>query len=125
MAKKEFSNLQTKIFPHFFLAQSVAPVLIGLTAPYTLTTGALVTLGTAVVGGLTNLLWLLPATRKIKEARFKLEDEGKEESPEHKELSKKFGKIHGLSLLFNLVNFTALTTYGFILTKNIIRYAPK
>lgn len=85
----------------------------------------MITLGTAVVGGLTNLLWLLPSTRSIKEARFKLEDEGKTDSPEHKELSKQFGKIHGLSLLFNLINFSALTTYGFILTKNIIRYAPK
>lgn len=100
-------------------------MLIGLTAPYALTTGALVTLGTAVIGGLTNLLWLLPSTRKIKEARFKLEDEGKEDSVEHKELSKQFGKIHGLSLLFNFVNFAALTTYGVILTKNIIRYVPK
>lgn len=90
-----------------------------------MTTGALVTLGTAIVGGLTNLAWLLPATRKIKEARFKLEAEGKEDSAEFKGLTKQFGKLHGLSLLFNLINFTALTTYGFILTKNIIRYAPK
>ncbi|CCH45356.1 putative membrane protein [Wickerhamomyces ciferrii] len=125
LSKKEFSALQTKVFPHFFLAQSVSPIIIGLTAPYALTTGALITLGTAIIGGLTNYAYLLPETRKIKEARFKLEDEGKSDSAEFKELSKQFGKIHGFSLLFNLVNFTALTTYGFILVKNIVRYAPK
>lgn len=126
LEREQFSKLQNKVFSHYFLGEAVAPILIGLTAPYALTTGALVTLGAAVVGGAANAFWLLPVTKSLKEQRWALEHEGKgPETEEHKAVTKQFGKFHGVSLLFNAVNFVALTTYGFILTKNIIKYVPK
>lgn len=113
------------MFPHFFTGQSIAPILIGLTAPYALSTNALILLSSGVVSGLTNLLYLLPASRSVKEQRFALEDAGLTDSEEHKALTKQFGKLHGFSLLFNLVNFASLTGYGFIIVRNLVRYVPK
>lgn len=125
LSRPEFGKLQNKIFPHFFLGQTVAPILIGLTAPYSLTTGALITLGVAVIGGATNFFYLLPVCKDLKDQRFELEESGLTESDQHKEITKKFGLYHTASLAFNAINFVALTTYGFILTKNLVRYIPK
>jgi hypothetical protein len=113
------------VFPHFFLAQALAPIVIGLTAPYTLSTGALAALGAAVIGGSANKWWLLPATKGLKEERYRLEAEGLGESEQCKEVTKQFGKLHAVSLGFNLMNFLALTSYGFILVKGLVRYVPK
>lgn len=45
------------------------------------------------------------------------------DSPPHSQemtaLNKKFGKIHGLSSLFNLVTFIAVVAYGFTLGSRI------
>ncbi|CDR43608.1 CYFA0S12e02520g1_1 [Cyberlindnera fabianii] len=121
LSRKEFGALQNKVFPHFFLAQTLAPLVIGATAPYLLGTGALATLGVAFIGGAANKWWLLPVCKDIKEKRFILEDAGQTDSEEHKRLTKEFGKMHGLSLAFNMVNFLALTGYGYILLKGLIR----
>jgi hypothetical protein len=126
LPRQEFGKLQNQVFPHFFLGQTLAPVAIALTAPYSLSAAALWTLGVAAVGGATNAFWLLPVTRGLKEQRLQLEEEGQgPETEQHIAVTQKFGKLHAVSLLFNAVNFVALTTYGFILTKNIIRYVPK
>lgn len=117
--------MQNKVFPHFFLAQTLAPVVVGLTAPYTLSTGAIIALASAVVGGAANKWWLLPLTKGLKEKRNQLEAEGKQDSEEFKQATQQFGKFHGVSLGFNLLNFLALTSYGFILVRGLVRYVPK
>lgn len=113
------------MFPHFFLAQTLAPLVIGLTAPYSLTAGALWALGAAIVGGSANRFWLLPVTRGLKEQRMALEAQGQGETEECKALTQQFGKLHAVSLGFNLVNFVSLTSYGFILVRGLVRYVPK
>lgn len=131
LPRKEFGLLQNSIFPGYFLAQSITPVLIGLTAPYALTTGAYISLGVTSISGAINYFGLLPWTHRVKEKRFALEaKEGKdcrEEpiSPEMASLNKEFGKSHGLSLLLNMASFIGLTSYGFILTAGLLRTIPR
>ncbi|CDK24124.1 unnamed protein product [Kuraishia capsulata CBS 1993] len=126
LPRKEFGVLQKHIFPGYFLAQSVGPILIGLTAPYTLATAGIASLVVSSLGGLVNYAYLLPKTQGIKEQRLALnEDEAAEPSAEMKKLTSQFGKFHGLSLLFNLVSFLGLTVYGFQLTKGLLKTIPK
>ncbi|KAH3679159.1 hypothetical protein WICMUC_001170 [Wickerhamomyces mucosus] len=119
--RDSFSLLQAKVFPQFFLTQSIAPILLGVTAPYALTTGSLVTLALGSIGGLGNALWLGPKTKDIKAQRKLLESQGETESEQYKQLTKDFGKWHGISLLFNLLYVGSLTVYGVILSRNLIR----
>ncbi|ODV95151.1 hypothetical protein PACTADRAFT_49897 [Pachysolen tannophilus NRRL Y-2460] len=134
LARKDFAILQNKIFPGYFLAQGISPIIIGLTAPYALSTAALTFLGISSISGMINYFYILPTTQKIKEARFKLEAEEEsrgishnkniEPTPQMKELNKQFGRIHGASLLFNFFSFVAITAYGFPLTYGLTRIIP-
>lgn len=125
LPRKEFAALQNQVFPSFFLGQTISPVILALTAPFS-STPALVTLGISSVAGAVNYFYLLPKTRKIKEDRFAVEDELKDLSedeikadPRHIALSKEFGRVHSWSLLFNFVNIIGLGVYGCYLTKGL------
>lgn len=121
MTKEEFGNLQSKIFPLYFVGQAALPVLIGLTSPLPLRfAGPL--LGISGFAGALNYLWVLPVSGQIKSDKKKLVAEkrhekivdGKvEDSDEFKQLSKKFGMFHGISSLLNLVSIATLGVYGF------------
>lgn len=107
--------------------QAASPIILGLTAPITLAGGPLAALATASVAGLTNLCWLLPKTRKIKEERKGLQSRltGEELESFDGPLRKKFGKFHGLSLLFNLTNACSMLVYGVYLCKGLLKHVPK
>lgn len=125
--RENFSLLQNKVFPIFFQMQSISPVILGFTAPISLAGGPLAALATASVAGLTNLCWLLPKTRRIKEERKSLQTRltGEELETFDGPLRKQFGKFHGLSLLFNLTNACGMFVYGIYLCKGLLRYVPK
>ena len=129
LERDQFSTLQNHMFPMFFKLQSVSPVVLGLTAPFALSSWALSSLAVASLGGLTNLLWLMPWTRRIKEQRWEVKEKYKDDAEKLEELDaplrKEFGKSHGLSLLFNVTHITGLLAYGIILSRNIARYIPK
>lgn len=125
--KSQFSALQNKVFPYFFQMQSFSPAILALTAPFVLTGGSMAALATASVGGLTNLCWLLPLTRRIKQERRALADKlkGDELEKADEPLRKQFGKYHGLSLLFNLTNVCGMLAYGVFLCRGLVRHIPK
>ncbi|EDO17102.1 hypothetical protein Kpol_1025p22 [Vanderwaltozyma polyspora DSM 70294] len=127
LERDQFSKLQSKVFPGFFFLQSVSPLILLFTSPIALTKAPIAALTIASISGVTNLSWLLPWTRRIKEERKALADrlEGKELEAFDKDLRKEFGKAHGLSLLFNFTNALGLLTYGIYLSKGILRYLPK
>lgn len=125
LQREEFSNLQNKVFPLYFLGQTAAPILIGLTSPLCPKTVGPVLLASAVAGAL-NYFWVLPVCKKIKEDRNKLVADKKHEqivdgetvnSEEFTNLSKQFGMYHGISSLLNLVSLVTLGAYGFLLSK--------
>lgn len=127
LEKDQFSILQHTIFPRFFQMQTISPIILGLTSPIALSTGALVSLATASCSGAINLFWLLPWTQRVKEDRKKVAKEltGEELEAVDGPLRKEFGKSHGLSLLFNLTNVIGTLAYGIYLSKGIFKYIPK
>lgn len=127
LEREQFSILQHNIFPMFFQMQAISPVILGLTAPIALTTGAIASLVTASVSGALNYLVLLPVTRGIKEERKKIANELSGEELELKDapLRKSFGQSHGLSLLLNMTNVLGTLAYGIYLSKGVFKYIPK
>lgn len=134
----QFSALQARIFPPYFGFQAAASTLLLLTPPFKFVgvaaTLAQASLGTAAVGSLANILWLGPKTRRVMASRKAQEGvEGKSckdptVSNDMKVLNKEFGKIHGLSVLFNMGSFLGLMLYGVVLTdgfKVLARAVPK
>ncbi|KAG5934948.1 hypothetical protein E4U53_000572 [Claviceps sorghi] len=133
-----FSAIQTKLFPIYFGMQTAIPVILALTFPgnalYGVSSGpaglletssrwgSLAPIATMFVSGLINLVVVLPATKKVmKERRGQAKRDGKEyyeegpHSEEMRALSKKFGTLHGISSLLNLVTIASAVTYGFTL----------
>lgn len=106
---------------------SVAPLILGLTAPFPLTNGAIGCLTAASASGLLNLLWLMPWTRKIKEKRWDVQKKytGEELEKYDAPLRKEFGKSHGLSLLFNFSHVLGMLGYGIFLTRGLLHFIPK
>lgn len=121
LKREEFSRLQNKVFPLYFLCQAVVPAVIGLTSPIAGRSSYSI-LGASAVAGLLNYLWVLPVCQQVKEQRAKLVAEKRHEqvvdgetkpSEEMALLNKKFGMYHGFSSLFNLVSLATLGVYGF------------
>ncbi|EGW32473.1 uncharacterized protein SPAPADRAFT_138963 [Spathaspora passalidarum NRRL Y-27907] len=124
---EEFSNLQNHVFPCYFGVQTFAPIVLGLTTPLKFCpfTGGL--LAVSAVGGLINLVGLLPVCRGLKEKKNKLiadkQDKGPDGQPtaEFTALSKKFGAYHGLSMLVNVISILSLGVYGTALAKGLAK----
>lgn len=84
--------------------------------------GTLLPLATVFITGLANWAVLLPASKAcIVERRKQEAKDGKRSwdpephSQELTALNKKFGILHGISSLLNVVNFVASVVYGFTL----------
>ncbi|KAL3230765.1 putative mitochondrial outer membrane protein [Nakaseomyces bracarensis] len=129
LERDQFSTLQNHVFPLFFKMQSISPVVIGLTSPVGLTTMGITSLAVSSLGGLTNLFWLMPWARKIKEERRVVREQYKNDAEQLEvhdaPLRKEFGKSHGLSLLFNMTHIAGLLAYGVVLSRSLARYIPK
>lgn len=131
-----FSTLQKNIFPTYFTLQTVAPALMVLTYPsgpsslwkykasgdglaFWLTT-------TMFATGLINLLYVGPQTTEIMRVRKHQETkDGKksyDKGPHSKEmeaLNRRFGILHGVSSLVNLVGFLGMCWYGVLLGEGL------
>lgn len=125
LPREEFSNLQTQVFPSYFLTQVVSPVVLGLTTPLKPCPLSLGVLALSSVAGALNLWWLLPVSRGIKEQRQKLvadkldKTEAGDDTEELTRLNKLFAKFHGISSLVNLVSITSVAFYGLLLAKKL------
>ncbi|KAI1340522.1 hypothetical protein F5Y15DRAFT_41964 [Xylariaceae sp. FL0016] len=141
LERPQFAILQRALFPMYFGIQAAAPVAIALTYPGNALFGTpsgvsgvmhesnrwsvLVPLTTAFATGLVNLVYFLPETNKVTAKRRDQEKkDGKESwnpphSREMEALNKQFGKLHGVSSLFNLVTFVATVVYGVHLSSRI------
>lgn len=124
---KEFSALQSQVFPVYFSLQTLLSAFLLLTKPVTFEGhSASATLAVSFVTAAVNLLVLSPATRQVMAARRSQEEiDGKsckdpEPSPEMALLNKKFAKFHGVSVLLNLANFFSLIGYSTILADGLL-----
>ncbi|KUI64717.1 hypothetical protein VM1G_00751 [Cytospora mali] len=137
----QFSDLQTKTFPWYFGLQTTLPLALAVTLPgrpfgpasgiqglfdSANRWGTLLPLATIFVTGLVNWTVLLPVSKEcIVERRKQEEKDGKRSwdpqphSQEMAALNKKFGILHGISSLLNVVNFVASVVYGVTLAGRI------
>lgn len=124
LKREDFGNLQNKIFPTYFLAQTATPILLGLTAPFKLCPFGIGLLAVSGIAGAVNYFVLLPLCQRIKEERTKLQKElGAEAEPTEEliALNKRFGFAHGISSLANLISIVALGFYGPYLTRGLVK----
>ncbi|EAW11518.1 DUF4149 domain-containing protein [Aspergillus clavatus NRRL 1] len=139
LPRPQFSALQTATFPVYFSLQSALPVVVALTsstggqlngisgllAPEN-RFGTFLPLATAAAAGLINQFILRPLTVNVmKERKHQETRDGKKSydpAPHSKEmlaLNKKFGRLHGLSSLVNMVTLAATVCYGIVLSKRL------
>jgi hypothetical protein len=129
LPRAQFSSLQKAIFPPYFAMQTGIPALLFLTYPRSLLSPASSAdksnawlIGTMFVSGLINLVWAGPETTRVMGLRKHQEtrdgkkswDEGPH-SQEMQALNKKFGMLHGVSTLVNMVGLGAMIWYGAVL----------
>ncbi|KAL4960633.1 DUF4149 domain-containing protein [Aspergillus stella-maris] len=139
LPRPQFSALQAKIFPTYFALQTTLPVVVALTASRSGSTlgvsgllepenkfKVLLPLATAFVTGLINFGVLGKMTvDTMRERKHQETRDGKKsyDPPPHSKemiaLNKKFGRIHGLSSLVNLVTLGATVFYGVVLSKQL------
>jgi hypothetical protein len=123
-----FSQLQQKIFPVYFSMQTALPLVVLLTHPSTtpyselLGTDAAIPMLAVFATSAANLMVVGPATTKImRERKVQETKEGKkyyDEGPKSEEmlkLNKRFGAMHGISSLLNLVGLLSTIVYGAVL----------
>ncbi|KAF6006084.1 hypothetical protein HII13_005204 [Brettanomyces bruxellensis] len=127
LKRRDFGNFQHKVFPYQFLTQTIAPGLLALTAPYTLTPVGVSLLATSSIGGLLNLLWARPKCDEIKRKRnfiidnvYGGDDDKGMESDDCKPLNKEFMKYHRWSLFFNMASIVSITAYSWVLSNGFL-----
>lgn len=126
LPRQEFSNLQSQVFPTYFIGQTLAPIALALTTPVTTCKQGIVAgLAVSSIAGALNFFILLPICKRIKEQRNELiadkkdkNDQG-EITEEFNALNKKFGMYHAISSLLNLISVVSLGLYGCSLTKSM------
>jgi hypothetical protein len=141
LPRAQFSTLQKATFPPYFVLQTALPVLMTLTYPSPLGLRALLPtsatqtstdslamtlIGTMFVTAVANLVYVGPETTRIMGLRKHQEtrdgkkswDEGPH-SKEMQELNRKFGVLHGVSSLTNLVGFLGMCWYGVLLAESL------
>ncbi|KAG0159284.1 hypothetical protein PDIDSM_6806 [Penicillium digitatum] len=144
LPRPQFASLQSAIFPIYFSLQSALPIVVALTASHDGQVlglsglaapenhlNTLLPLATVTVTGLVNMFVLRPMTTKVMRERkhqgaLAAETrDGKrsyDPAPHSKEmlaLNKKFGRVHGISSLVNLVSLVATIWYGVVLSKRL------
>jgi hypothetical protein len=138
LPRPQFSTLQKNTFPAYFLLQTVTPGLMAITYPggwrallpnqHVLRTDRLAAslITTMLVTGLVNLAYVGPQTTEIMRLRKHQETrDGKKSydagphSEEMKKLNKRFGILHGISSLVNLIGFISMCWYGFVFVEAV------
>ncbi|PHH54480.1 putative mitochondrial outer membrane protein YPR098C [Ceratocystis fimbriata CBS 114723] len=142
LQRPDFSAVQRKIFPIYFSAQTFIPLFLALTFPASKLRGiagglagifhdsnhwtALAPLAAMLTCGAANLLVMEPLVTQCMADRWAQEKkDGKRSydpaphSDEMSALNKRFGKLHGISSIFNLGSFVATVAYGFDIARRL------
>lgn len=145
LPRPQFATLQSALFPIYFSMQTALPIILALTFPGertaigrlpssisgvldpSLRTHVFAPLAIMFVTALANLSYIGPQTTKImRERKHQETRDGKKSydsgphSEEMQALNKKFGLMHGLSSLVNIVGCFATLWYGFYLAERLL-----
>jgi hypothetical protein len=133
LPRPQFSQLQQKIVPIYFALQTALPLVLFFTHPHfsaaillaptsPVWRSTVLPLFLVLATSLANLAMVGPATTKImRERKAQETKEGKkyyDEGPKSEEmaaLNKRFGAVHGVSSMLNLVGLLATGWYGVVL----------
>ena len=137
LPRPQFSALQKNIFPPYFTLQTLAPLAMWLTYPRSLISALTASssatstssdklnaylISTMLVTALLNLAYVGPQTTEVMRLRKHQETrDGKKSydsgphSSEMQSLNRRFGVLHGVSSMVNLVGFGAMVWYGGVL----------
>ncbi|KAF2275527.1 uncharacterized protein EI97DRAFT_434356 [Westerdykella ornata] len=141
LPRAQFSTLQKNIFPIYFALQTIAPLCMIATYPAgwrALVSGStsaasasshrlpFYLISTLFLTGAVNFLFIGPATTQVMQERKKQETrDGKKSydkgphSSEMEALNRKFGMLHGVSSLVNLVGIMGMVWYAFVLGEGL------
>ncbi|GKV40472.1 hypothetical protein SLEP1_g48117 [Rubroshorea leprosula] len=141
LPRHQFGNLQSKMFPAYFsmvgICCAISMVSFGYLHPWKSSSTAekyqLGFLASALAFNLTNLFVFTPMTIEMMKQRHKVEKEeniGEEigrskntevakVNPKLAAMNKKFGMIHGLSSLANIMAFGSLAMHSWYLAGNL------
>ncbi|KAL5996340.1 hypothetical protein ACLOJK_026417 [Asimina triloba] len=141
LPRHQFGNLQSKMFPAYFMTVGVSGAIsvavFGYLHPWkTASTSERYQLGfllSSFAFNLTNLFVFTPMTIEIMKQRHKVEREEKigdevgwtknmevaKVNPKLAAMNKKFGMIHGLSSLANIMSFGSLAMHSWFLAGKI------
>lgn len=117
LPKQTFGKLQAKLFPKYFqmgAACSAALVLTSMRLGLPIAPALI-----SLVGTLSNLFYLEPEATKVMFERYDREDKGIKEPAVDKDLKARFGKLHGLSSLANLLTLVGLVAHGTLLAARL------
>lgn len=126
LPRQTFGRLQSKLFPKYFALSSIAPTLL-LATLNALTGGSppqkeMILLAISAVASLVNLIVAEPAATKIMFERYELENAKDTPRDENaiKSLAKRFGKLHGISSLLNLVVLVCAVGHAYYLGARLV-----
>jgi hypothetical protein len=118
LPRQTFGRLQSHLFPAYFSILAACQVIQAATlflSPTGLARPQAISLGVGLAATLANLLWAEPAATESMFKRYALEGAapgaGRDEAA-ITALKKEFGKLHGLSSLFNLAALVACVSHG-------------
>ncbi len=126
MPRQMFGKVQSKLFPMYFALHAGSIVVcagclaFGAAGAGAIAKPAAVSLGTALVSSLLNLLVLEPRATEVMFARYALENAPTRDEQKIKQLMKEFGKFHGISSLVNLVSMVAGASYTWWLASALV-----
>lgn len=122
LPRREFGALQAETLPLQFAMQTVAPLVIGLTAPYTIGSLGLGVLAASALGGAVNMAYLHPKCAEIKVQRWAVidgefggDEAAAKASGKLAQLDSRFGKLHMVSMVANLASILAIGGYAFVM----------
>jgi len=118
LPRQTFGKLQAHLFPAYFCIIAACLLIQAATlalSPVGLAQKQAVTLGVGMLATLANLAWAEPAATASMFKRYALENvspgAGRDEAT-ITSLKKEFGKLHGLSSLFNLAALICCVSHG-------------
>ena len=123
LPRRCFGVLQSKLFPIYFTMQLITTKLMILTSTCFPTLSPQY-LNAALVLSYLNRRFLEPKSTDIMFSRYDLEDAGKKDIAEYKNLGKEFGKIHGTSAMLNLISLILMGFHVYKLVTSIGMGSP-
>lgn len=116
LPRQTFGRVQSKLFPVYFAINSACIVLcLGTALLRGDMASSVTTLGAALACTLGNQFALEPMTTDNMFKRYAMESDGQQETPGYQALKKKFGPLHGISSLLNLVALMCAAAHGYTL----------